>query len=71
MSQIHGKVSFRFYYQRQKFTILSFNLQKIRDNREKFSKLRTIFINNTKPDDYDGDEMLPYANNEMITSKVS
>ena len=46
-------------------------LKKIRDNREKFSKLRTIFLNNVKPDDYDGEEVLPYANNEMITSKVS
>ena len=46
-------------------------VKKIRDNREKFSKLRLIFIDNKKPDDYYGEETLQYRNNKIVTSKVS
>jgi hypothetical protein len=45
-------------------------LKKIRDTREKYTKLRTIYINNIKPNNYDGEEPLDYADNRMITSRV-
>ena len=44
----------------------------VRDNRERNAPLRTIFVNHKRPTSYSGsDEPLNYANNEMITSKVS
>ena len=49
-------------------------LKRIRDNREKFSKLRIVYVNNVKPKDYNSqseqDEPLSYSNNRMTTSKV-
>ena len=47
----------------------------LRDNREKYSKLRNIYINNIKPDDYnlEQDESLKplvYSDNKVVTSKV-
>ena len=44
--------------------------QKIRDNREKFTKIRTVYVKNLKPSDYTGDEPLEYASNKVVTSKV-
>lgn len=46
-------------------------ITKIRDNREKRSKLRTIFINTKRPHDYEGTEPLLYCDNEIVTSKYT
>lgn len=51
------------------YSILFF-FQRLRDNREKFSKLRIIYLNNKKPASYHGDEPLQYKNNRIKTSKV-
>ncbi len=74
MSSIHGILLFliptRLLF--DEFISLFFvYLKKIRDNREKFSKLRTIFLNKKRPEGYEGDEPLDYASNRMVTSKVN
>lgn len=55
-----------------KISCLKTCLQKtgIRDNREKFAQLRTIFINNQRPDGYVGAEAIKYKDNQITTSKV-
>jgi hypothetical protein len=47
-----------------------YHFKRIRDNREKFAKLRTIYVNNVKPENYDGPEPLNYHDNKIVTSKV-
>ncbi len=46
-------------------------ITRIRDHRERNSKLRTIFINGTRPTNYDGPDQLAYSRNEIITSKYT
>lgn len=46
-------------------------ITKIRDNRERNAKLRTLFINRNRPDNYPGPEPLEYCDNEIVTSKYT
>ncbi len=51
--------------------IFLLKLKKIRDNREKFSKLRTIYVSSSRPENYVGEEPLNYRDNTISTSKVN
>lgn len=42
----------------------------LRDTRENEEEYRTIFVNNVRPDGYNGDVPLKYGDNEIVTSKV-
>lgn len=46
-------------------------ITKIRDHREKKSKLRTIYVNRERPENYSGPDVLPYRHNDVVTSKYT
>ena len=49
-----------------------FSLKRLRDTREKKRNLRTIYVNNQRPQDYSGqDEPFTYTSNSIRTSRVS